>query len=67
MASQTLLPGNEWVAGRDGIEHQQPRSGRRPAACGAAYLDPRYARPDLKRERCGDCLDKVGITVAGPR
>lgn len=65
-ATATIRPAaHDWLALRDGVGHSQPRYGRERTACGAPRIDPRLAHPI--RERCGACLDVVGVTVPGPR
>ncbi len=48
----------DWLTGRDGVTHSQPRYGRERTLCGAPRLDPRFHRPDLHRERCDGCLER---------
>lgn len=65
-ATATIRPAaHDWLALRDGVGHSQPRHGRERTACGAPRIDPRFAHPI--RERCGACLDVVGVVVPGPR
>jgi hypothetical protein len=67
MGGTTIRPGaREWLTGTDGVAHSQAVHGRERTACGAPRLDPRFARPDLRREFCGTCLDVDGITVPRP-
>lgn len=64
MASQTLRPGEAWIARTDGPAHLQSRSGRGRTACGERAIEERYHTPG--RPRCERCLDTAGVVVAAP-
>ena len=62
MATTTVKAApTEWLALADGVGHSQPVRGRERTACNQPRIDPRFAHPI--RERCGACLDVVGVTV----
>lgn len=64
MASQTLRPGEAWIARTDGDAHLQSRSGRGRTACGQQAIEERFHTPG--RPRCERCLTVAGIVVEAP-